>query len=295
MKHLIRATAVATAMIAVNPTVAVGQMAGQQAQMATASGLRDRPQPNAPVAVPLPAGTALQLKSRVTNSSGSWWFVTAPKRDGWVPESEINGVQTAPVAAAPSIQSSGVSSAAGATLYTPPPRPSQVEAQRPNKPIAFVFDLGFEFGGDDVATVFFTNGDSQDIEAGRGVTAGVGISWMPSNDTPVDIRATIGYKYTTTAADNADISMSRVMLAVVPTYRFDGGFWLAAGAERHISTKFDADGLTDNIEFDDATGFTLQAGYKAFAVRYLSIKYEGPFEGELDGSAVGLLMNFTFR
>lgn len=295
MKHFLKISAFALSLLAGFPTVAASQANGQQAQMAIAGGLRDRPQTNAPVSIALPAGTPLQLQTRVTNSSGAWWYVSAAKRSGWVPENEVYSAQSAPVVNPNATNYAATAAVPAPALAPAPVQPAESASEKSYKPLAFVFELGAEFGGDPVATVFFTNGDSQDIDAGRGITAGLGFSWMPSPDTPVDIRTTVGYKYTTTAADNVDISMSRVMLAIVPTLRFDSGFWLAAGAERHLSTKFDSDGLGLDVDFDDATGFTLQAGYKNYAVRYLGIKYKGPFEGELDGSAVGLLMNFTLR
>lgn len=271
----------------------------QKTELVNPGGLRGRPQTASPITVPLSAGTIIKLQSRLTNGSGIWWYASTQEKSGWIPENNLIAVQAAPAAPAdrePTITAAmPVETLDEASAPAPAQDAEDASAAGQHKTLAFVFDLGIESGGDDVATVFFTDGSSQDLEAGQGLVAGLGFSWMPSATVPFDVRTTIGYKYATTAADNVDISISRVMMSVVPTYHLNADWWIAAGVERHLSTKFDADGLIESVDFDDATGFTLQAGYKYFAVRYLNISYEGPFSGDVDGSAIGLLLTATLR
>src|SRR3954463_8928079 len=76
----------------------------------------------------------------------------------------------------------------------------------------FLMQTDLEFGGDTVATVGFEDGDTQNVHAGQGISLGVGGYVRPSDRVPIEISGAIGFKYVTTAADNADINLSRTVL-----------------------------------------------------------------------------------
>ena len=151
-----------------------------------------------------------------------------------------------------------------------------------------------DFGGDDLATVNFTDGDSQDVKAGQGIVVSGGLHFRPSNNTPFDVQALVGYKYVTTAASNADIKVTRVVLQLLGDYQFDNGVYLGGGLVRHTGTKLDGDGFFRDIDFDDATGFTIQSGWRWVGLHYTHIEYENDFVSEVDASHVGLRFNFRF-
>jgi hypothetical protein len=113
---------------------------------------------------------------------------------------------------------------------------------------------GGDFGGDDVATVSFENGDTQDVKAGQGLWVGVGGYYKPEYLSPYSIRATVGFKYTTTKASNADINLSRVPLELIGSYQFPNGTRLGAGPVPNTNVKLDGDGYFEDVDFDDATG-----------------------------------------
>jgi hypothetical protein len=48
--------------------------------------LRSRPMADSDAVVPLPAGTQVHLVSSSRNLSGTWWFVNAGDRTGWLRE-----------------------------------------------------------------------------------------------------------------------------------------------------------------------------------------------------------------
>src|SRR5215469_6748233 len=64
-----------------------------------------------------------------------------------------------------------------------------------------VLEFAGEFGGDNVAEVFFRDGGSQDIKAGEGVTLSAGVHYQPAGF-PVDFSGTVGYKFMRTEAYN---------------------------------------------------------------------------------------------
>ena len=162
------------------------------------------------------------------------------------------------------------------------------------KRVGFMLQADLDFGGDDLATVDFTDGDSQDVKAGQGVTVSAGLHFRPSNSTPFDVQALVGYKYVTTAASNADIKVTRVILQLLGDYQFQNGVYLGGGLVQHTGTELDGDGFFRDIEFDDATGFTIQTGWRWVGLHYTHIEYEGAFPGKIDASHMGLRVNYKF-
>lgn len=168
--------------------------------------------------------------------------------------------------------------------------------------IGFAVGADLEYGGDDVATVSFEDGDSQDVKAGQGVTVAAGMHYTSRGDMGFVARGTIGYKFVTTAADNADIGMDRMVYELVGGYQFDNGMWLAAGPVRHANVEFDADGFGPNIEFADANGLTFEIGWRWVSLAYTKIEYEPERYGSLnvagspkmDASNFGLALSYRF-
>ena len=150
-----------------------------------------------------------------------------------------------------------------------------------------------EFGGDDIGRVFFTDGSSQDLTAGDGVSLEIGVFGRPS-PAPFALRGTIGFKYTTTQAENADINVNRLVLNVIGTHEI-GQFRVGGGITHHSNISFDTDGLGGDQDFDDALGLTLEIGWSWLVLSYTSIDYEP--EGtnrEVDASNIGLRTLFSF-
>jgi len=160
--------------------------------------------------------------------------------------------------------------------------------------VGFEVQTDLDFGGDDLATVSFTNGKSQDVKAGQGIVVSAGLHFRPVEETRFDMQVLVGYKYVTTAASNADINVSRVVLQLLGDYQFDNGVYLGAGLVQHSGTKLDGDGFFRNIDFDDSTGFVLESGWRWIGLHYTSIKYRNDFVKNVDASHVGLRVTYRF-
>lgn len=171
-------------------------------------------------------------------------------------------------------------------------------AQRADKPLpvggGFLVQMDAEFGGDKVLTVDFEDGDSQDIRAGQGLALDVGGYFRPSESVPIEIAGTIGYKFVTTAADNADVNLSRTVVKLNATYWFKNTWFVTAGLTHHMSPKIDGDGFFEDIEFDDATGFSAEVGWRWIALRYTNLTYELPGFEDTDASSIGVTMTYRF-
>ena len=130
-------------------------------------------------------------------------------------------------------------------------------------------DLGGAFGGNKVATVIFTNGDSENIRAGQGVTIDVGGFIRPSFDSPFELRATIGDKYESTSANNADIYLNRLTWEFLPSYRFTRHFSVGVGAVGNFQTKFHQDYFGPTVDFKPAVGPRFQLAWMSSPTRFI--------------------------
>lgn len=156
-------------------------------------------------------------------------------------------------------------------------------------------DLALEFGGDDVATVSFTDGSTQDVKAGQGVAFAIGGHYRRSEFSPYDFRATIGYKYVTTQATNADITLTRFTYEFSAIRNLNQKWWLGGSLIHHSNISFDADGLGPDGDFEDSTGFGLRVGYGIFALAYKKLSYtpEGGSD-DFDASNIGFQITGNF-
>ena len=99
-----------------------------------------------------------------------------------------------------------------------------------------VLEVDGEFGGDNIAKVYYTDGVTQDIRAGQGVTLAVGAHYQPAS-LPLDFTATVGYKLVRTAAYNTNLGVDRVVvMALVP---LSPGRQAVAWADRAEAAKRD--------------------------------------------------------
>src|SRR6185295_5892565 len=151
----------------------------------------------------------------------------------------------------------------------------------------FLLQTDLEFGGDTVATVGFEDGDTQNVHAGQGISLGFGGYVRPSEKVPIEIAAIVGYKYVTTAADNADINLSRTVLKLNATYWLNDDWFVTAGLTHHIGPELDGDGFFEDLSFDDATGVSAEVGWRWIALRYTKIDYSLPGFEDTDASSVG--------
>jgi len=170
---------------------------------------------------------------------------------------------------------------------------SFTQAAEPVKRGGFLAQMDLDFGGDDVATLAFTNGDTQNVKAGQGLGLGIGGWFRPVESVPFELQGILGYKVVFTAADNADIQMTRTTLQLNGIYRFANDWYAGGGYTMHMSPELDGDGFFENIEFDDANGITVEFGWKWIGLHYTNIKYSSPGFEDVDASNIGI--RFTGR
>ncbi len=164
---------------------------------------------------------------------------------------------------------------------------------------SLAFQLGFDAGGDTLATAFYTDGDDADIKAGQLFHLAAGVVQPVSEQ--MEFQGTLGWKFDSAAADNGDISFDRFPLEGLLFFRNDR-FRLGGGAALHLNPTLEGSGAASGlgtIEFDDALGFVAQidmfiAPQVNIGLRATFIEYETTVGSvTVDGNSVGLV--FTGR
>lgn len=159
--------------------------------------------------------------------------------------------------------------------------------------LGVIAEAAAEFGGDNVAKVFYVNGSTQDIKAGQGLTPSIGIHYHFAS-APFDLAATVGYKFVRTSDYHTDLGIDRVVFKVTGTYELPNYFWIDAGPVWHTSTKFNGDGYLPDVSFGDAVGGTVGFGWRWIGISYTGIRYTSAQTGGIDASSVGVTFAWRF-
>ena len=159
----------------------------------------------------------------------------------------------------------------------------------------FLIQTDADFGGETLATVDYYDDYSQDIRAGQGFALSVGGWFRPIESSTFELQASLGYKYESSFAADADISFSRTLFQLEALYRWPNGVFVGGGLMRHSSPKLSGDDFFGDVRFDDANGFNVEAGWRWISLHYTGIDYSiEEFDVEdIDGNSIGI--RFTWR
>lgn len=158
----------------------------------------------------------------------------------------------------------------------------------------FLIEGGGEFGGDEILTVFFTDGGDQKMRAGQGGFLGLGGQFEFQETKNFMLRASIGIKYTTTAADNANIRLTRFPINLMPYWIIKEDFRLGVGITSHQNVRFKGDGFVEDINFKGTLGTRFEVGYKWVAVTYTILDYKSEMVEKISANSVGLSLSHVF-
>lgn len=159
-------------------------------------------------------------------------------------------------------------------------------AQGSHQKLGFSLGGGLDFGGDKVAKVYFTNGADQSVNAGQGGSIFASLDY--SINKSFRIRTLAGFKYVTTAAENANIRLTRFPLQLSGIFNVDKNWWLSAGFATQQGIKFKGDGYLDDLDMTTKGGAIVGLGYNSFFLTYTGMKYKDNLQYEYDASSVGL-------
>lgn len=183
-------------------------------------------------------------------------------------------------------------------------------AQAPQQNFRFGLMAGVTGGGDTLASVRFTNGDSEKLKGGGLFHLAAGVVWQPPQ-VPFGAQLMVGYHVDDVNADNGTVRFSRYPIEVV-------GFWtgaaplrLGVGLRFVNSPKVVIDisgGSNTTVSYKDAIGTVLEVGYQPTRNVWLSLR--GTFEdyeaktqnigsativstGKASGNSIGLYVGLS--
>lgn len=134
--------------------------------------------------------------------------------------------------------------------------------------------FGLTYGGDTVVTAKYQDGSSTDVKAGGLVQLGGGLVWQ-SATLPLAISGSLHYHVDDAAAKNGTAKFSRVPFELLAYYtgverwRLGGGVRWVKSAEAIL----EVDGKKEKLQFDNAKGLVLEAGYAFTPQARLNVRY----------------------
>jgi len=187
---------------------------------------------------------------------------------------------------------------------------ANARAQMASAPNEFQLALtaGLTGGGDKLATATFSDGTTQSIRAGGLVQLGIGFLWQPVA-APVALQTTFNYHVDSVSAANGDLRFSRYPIEVLGYYTGLGSWRFGGGARFVLSPSLKVDVPNDNttVDFEDAVGAVVEAGYRfgpsvVVNLRYTAERYklksiDGASVSAADsvsGESIGLNVVFSF-
>lgn len=158
----------------------------------------------------------------------------------------------------------------------------------PYRPVRFLISGALEFGGDEIAEVLFTNGESQSINAGQGGSIAIGAQIQFPKADKFILRGSIGYKYVTTQADNVHIRLTRVPMQLTANFMAAPKLRLGAGIVTHSGIKLNADGIGDNLTFKSNAGPVFEIAYYGIGLSFTALKYTDQNNETYSANAFGI-------
>lgn len=160
--------------------------------------------------------------------------------------------------------------------------------------------LGITGGGDKLATVEYTNGDTQNINSGGLVEFRGGAEYRAPNQ-PWAVQASIGYHVDRTAARNGDITFSRWPIELIGLWSAAPNVRLGAGLRYATNARLSSSGASyiGNYDMSASTGAIVEAEYlftphMGLAARYVSERYKFDNGVSVDGNHVGVHFSYYF-
>jgi hypothetical protein len=163
---------------------------------------------------------------------------------------------------------------------------------------------GLTYGGSTVATVQFTNGDSQDLHAGSLATIYGGLEYRLADR--VSLQGTIGYQADESSGRNGHLLFDRFPLEVLGHFHATQHFRFGGGLRYAIDPRLSGGGVLhgEGVDFNSSLGFVLEGEYLPWGdttsgigvkLRGVSERYKAQPTGQsFSGDQVGVLVSYYF-
>jgi hypothetical protein len=168
-------------------------------------------------------------------------------------------------------------------------------AQNPDKPISakYLIEFGVEYGGDEVQRVFFTDGSDVSMLAGQGAYLAAGGQFRFNRLPQLSVHATLGFKYSTTPADNANIMLTRFPVNIVPYWSITDDIRVGVGITTHQLVRLKGDDFVPDVDFTSSIGTRFEVAYKWVAATYTMIDYKNDANQKYAANAIGVSVSLS--
>lgn len=162
--------------------------------------------------------------------------------------------------------------------------------------------FGVTGGGDTLATVQYTNGDTQNIKSGGLVELVGGVEYRQEG-LPLSVRGSIAYHVDSSHARNGDVEFSRWPLELLAFWHADEQVSVGAGVRKATGAKLTSSGdasYLGDYSVGSEVGLVFEAEYLVYrglgvALRFVGEKYKAPGSNEkIDGNHIGLRVSYHF-
>ncbi len=169
-----------------------------------------------------------------------------------------------------------------------------------DRPLRFFLGMGATFGGDNLATAKFTNGETANVRAGGVVQFHGGATYKFTDTISGTLAA--GYHFNRVSASNGSITFSRYPVELLGHYAVTPAVRLGGGLRLISSPKLTSSGVASGIksDFGSTTGLVVEGEYLisdryGIKLRYVNEEYKiNGTNKKVDGSHAGLMFNFYF-
>jgi len=178
-------------------------------------------------------------------------------------------------------------------------QPTYVEVKQSK--MRFFIGMGLTGGGDEIASVYYDDGDEGDVTFGSLVQLGGGVDYRINSD--LSLQASFHTHVSSQGADNGSVRFTRLPMELIGYYNVSPQWRVGVGARYVSNARIRSRGAAANIgnfDIDNTVGGLVEAEYLVSSrvgvkLRYVSEKYEvSGLRGKLDGSHVGVFGNFYF-
>ncbi len=163
-----------------------------------------------------------------------------------------------------------------------------------------LFNMGYDFGGDTLVTVIYSDGTRESVDANKALYFGAGISLVHDRAATLETQLTLNYHFDETdPLASGGVKYSATSFDAIQIFNVNQASF-GVGVTYHMSPKVTGTGVVSgNLQFDDALGLVFQVGYRLsdrsiIGMRYTNIKYKIAGVPDSDGSGVGIFFNFGF-
>ncbi|MEO8153362.1 MAG: outer membrane beta-barrel protein [Rhizobacter sp.] len=165
--------------------------------------------------------------------------------------------------------------------------------------------MGLTVGGDTIADVNYTNGDSAKVHAGGLIafTGGLELEFTPL----VSTQVLVSYHFDRANATNGSVRFERTPIEFLGHFRLNDIFRVGGGARYTSGAKTRASGAASgsvfNEDFKPSWGSVVEGEFTlgrnlGVKLRYVSEKFKSesyPFLSDVDGSHVGVYLIYYFN